>query len=143
MIKIKNIPIFWGILDLLSMAWIVGMHIYRGEIPIVHDISSGTISIRSFGFPNYTFLIYIGVLLFYSPILSGILLIVKKKAGLIVSYLQTPFRLVMIIPPSIFFIQWPLNDSLDKITVLGLGFSLVIISETIKVSTLFLWNKKK
>ena len=141
--KIKYIAVFWGILDLLSIVWYVGMNIYRGHLPIVHDIVQGSITIKTFGFPNLIFLSYISALLYVSPILSGILLILQKKAGLIISYIQTPFRLIMIIPPSIFFILWPLNDSFEKSLLLWFGFTLVFISESIKISTLIVWNKRR
>jgi len=141
--KSKNIAVFWGILDLLCIVWYVGMNIYRGNLPIVHDIVQGSITIKTFGFPNLIFLSYIGVLLYVSPILSGILLILQTKAGLIISYIQTPFRLTMIIPPSIFFILWPLNDSFKQSLLLWFGFTLVFISETIKISTLIVWNKRR
>ena len=141
--KIKHIAVFWGILDLLCIVWYVGMNIYRGNLPIVHDIVQGSKTIKTFGFPNLIFLSYIGILLYVSPLLSGILLILQKKAGLIVSYIQTPFRLTMIIPPSIFFILWPLNDSFKKSLLLWFGFTLVFISEIIKISTLIVWNKRR
>lgn len=141
--KSKNIAVFWGILDLLCITWYVGMNIYRDNLPIVHDIVQGSITIKTFGFPNLIFFSYIGVLLYVSPILSGILLILQKKAGLIISYIQTPFRLIMIIPPSIFFILWPLNDSFEKSLLLWFGFTLVFISEIIKISTLIVWNKRR
>jgi len=141
--KIKHIAVFWGILDLLCIVWYVGMNIYRGNLPIVHDIVQGSKTIKTFWFPNLIFLSYIGILLYVSPLLSGILLILQKKAGLIVSYIQTPFRLIMIIPPSIFFILWPLNDSFEKSLLLWFGFTLVFISESIKISTLIVWNKRR
>jgi len=141
--KIIFIPIFWGILDLLSIGWYAGMNIYKGQIPIVHDIMNGIKNIEAFGFPNFTFIIYIVALLYISPVFSGILLILKKKSGLMLSYIQTPFRLILIIPPSIFFILWPIDSSIEKPMVLGLGFALIFLSETIKVSTLMLWNKRK
>ncbi len=143
MLRINNIAVFWGILDLLSIGWYIGMDIYKGRIPIAQEIFDGSATIKNFGFPNFTFLIYIGALLFVSPILSGILLILNKKSGLILSYIQTPFRLILIIPPSIFFILWPLNDLMEKSVVLWLGFTLVLISETIKISTLIVWNKRR
>ena len=143
MLKINNIAVFWGILDLLSMAWYIGMNIYKHRIPIVQEIFDGSETIKHFGFPNFTFLIYIGVLLYISPILSGILLILNKKSGLILSYIQTPFRLLLIIPPSIFFILWPLNKLMEKSVVLWIGFTLIFISETIKISTLIVWNKRR
>ncbi|MCP4373400.1 MAG: hypothetical protein GY797_35665 [Deltaproteobacteria bacterium] len=143
MIKNKHIAIIWGILDLLTIAWYVGISIKRGHFPIIHDISQGSINIKTFGFPNLTFLSYIAVLFYMSPLLSGPLLIFQKRIGLIIVYVQTPFRLIMIIPPSIFFILWPLNDSLSQSTVLWLGFILVFISESIKISTLIVWNKKR
>ncbi len=141
--KSKNIAVFWGILDLLCIVWYVGMNIYRGNLPIVHDIVKGSAAIKAFGLPNLIFLSYISALLYVSPILSGVLLILQKKVGLIISYIQTPFRLIMIIPPSIFFILWPLNDSFEKSLLLWLGFTLVLISEIIKISTLIVWNKRR
>ena len=121
------------------------MSVFLGEdqIPLVDDILSGSQNIEVFGFSNLTFLIYISAILYVSPILSGILLILQKKAGIIISYVQTPFRLFLIIQPSIFFILWPLNESLSQSTALWLGFSLVFISEIVKISTLAVWNKQR
>ena len=141
--KIDIIPVSWGVADLLSVSWYAGMNMYRGKIPMIHDIQQGILNIDSFGFPEFSFLIYIAVILYVSPILSGILLMLRKRAGIILSYIQTPFRLILIIPPSIFFILWPLNESIQPRTALLLGFCLVFISEAIKLTSLVLWNKKK
>ena len=141
--KLDLIPVSWGVADLLSIAWYAGMMAVQGEIPVVQDISDGIKNIEMFELPQFTFLIYIAVILYVSPILSGILLILKKRIGVILSYIQIPFRLVLIIPPSIFFILWPLNESIQPRTALLLGFSLVFISEAIKLTSLVLWNKSK
>ena len=141
--KIDIIPVSWGVADLLSIAWYTGMNMYRGKIPMIHDIQQGVLTIDSFGFPEFSFLIYIAVILYVSPILSGILLMLRKRAGMILNYIQTPFRLILIIPPSIFFILWPLNESLQPMTILWIGFSLVFISETIKIASLVWWYKRK
>jgi len=121
----------------------VSVFLGEDQIPLVDDILSGSQNIEVFGFSNLTFLIYISAILYVSPILSGILLILQKKAGIIISYVQTPFRLFLIIQPSIFFILWPLNESLSQSTALWLGFSLVFISEIVKISTLAVWNKQR
>ena len=138
----KDTAKFWGILDILSIFWYIGWNVAHGYIPVLNDIEKVSENIAHFGLPEYMFLSFISVLLYLSPILSGILLVFQKKAGLILSYIQTPFRLILFIPPSIFFILWPLK-SIFEIPPLWLGIALIIMSETLKVSTLILWNKRR
>ena len=139
---IKDTAKFWGILDLLSVFWYISWNVAHGHIPVLIDIEKVSRNITNFGLPEYNFLSYVSVLLYLSPFLSGILLVLQKKAGLIISYIQTPFILVLIIPPSIFFILWPLK-SIFEIPPLWLGIALIIMSETLKISTLILWNKRR
>ena len=126
----------------MFVVWYLGMNISKGQIPLVHDISSGINTFNSFGFSNLAFLAYFSVLLYLSPILSGTLLLTKKKAGIIISYIQVPFRLLQLIPPSIFFILWPLNSSMNKTIIIVLGILLTIFSEIIKILSLIYWNNK-
>ena len=128
---------------MLSMAWNIGCSIYRGEIPVVHDIAQATITYKMFDFPVSKLLAHLTILIYISPIISGTLLIAKKKAGLIISYIQTPFRLILVIPPSIFFILWPLPFTISQKAVLWLGVILILISESIKISTLIIWHKRR
>jgi hypothetical protein len=80
-------------------------------------------------------------LVYASLILSGVYLVKKKKLGAILSYIQTPFRLLFIIPPSIFFILWPLGYFSDKPQIV-LGVVLVLLSEILKVFTVASWQKQ-
>jgi hypothetical protein len=142
MSAIKETAKFWGVLDLLSVFWYFGWNVAHGYIPVLNDIEKVSKNINSFGLPEYKFFSYVSVLIYLSTILSGMLLVFQKKSGLIISYIQTPFRLITIIPPSIFFILWPLK-SIFEIPPLWLGVALIIFSETLKISTLILWNKRR
>jgi hypothetical protein len=136
----NNIIAFWGILDLGSIAWYIGISIYKFKIPFYSDILLATQSTRDFGFPSLVIISYLYIPIFLSLIWSGILLIERRTFGAILAYIQTFFRLIAFIPASIFFILWPLKYIFDKPPVI-LGILLVFISESLKLWTVISWHK--
>ena len=122
-------------MDLLAILWYVIWNISQKQVPLFYDLEKIAQNARMFGFPELKYVFYFTAIIYLSPIISGVLLLLEKKAGLTISYIQTPFRLILIISPSIFFILWPLKTFFE-IPPVWLGISLVICSEIIKVTTL-------
>ena len=119
----------------------MGWNIYYGKFPLINDIEKIADTSASFGLPYLSIFSYLAILVYASLILSGVYLVKKKKLGAILSYIQTPFRLLFIIPPSIFFILWPLGYFSDKPQIV-LGLVLVLLSEILKVFTVASWQKQ-
>ena len=141
----KRIITLWGIFDLLSLAWYLGWRLLHGQIPFYYDISKSVKTALSFGIPSLSLLSIISLILYISLALSGLLLIQQKKLGVIISYIQTPFRLFTFIPPSIFFIIWPLKyifDDLKTMYAIITGILLLLLSESLKTYSVIKWRKQ-
>ena len=149
--KINKIISFWGLCDIGFIIWYIGWNIIHKQIPFYYDITQSQITAKLF---ESSFPIFVGVLsLFaYSSLLfSGFLLLKKKKLGILVSYIQCPFRLIGLIPPSLFFVTWPVKYFFDmtsinseliyKHPVFLINISLVLISEIMKVTSIVFWHK--
>ncbi len=130
----------WGILDLCSLLWYVGWRLFHGEVPFWHDLvqSMATASSVEHSLPIFT--TSISILLYLSLAVSGVYLYKRQTSGAILSYLQTPFRLLTFIPPSLFFILWPLKYLFESPPVV-LGLALIIGSEILRVSTVVSWHR--
>lgn len=131
----------WGVLDLLAIAWYVGWNIYYKRFPIFHDVKMIVDNATSFGVPALKYLFIFGILIYLSLIISGVYLIKLNKKGAIISYCQTPFRLLMVIPPSVFFILWPIKYIVDPPQIVA-GICLVLLSEIFKMSCVVSWHRK-
>jgi hypothetical protein len=152
MIDMRKVIWFWGICDLGSIAWFIGWRIVHKQIPFYQDIIQSHVTATSFGHLLPAALTYISIMFYISLILSGVLLMKRLTLGAIVSYIQCPFRLLTLIPPSLFFIMWPLkyiiktpNSSLEYSfthPAIILVISLVLISETLKMVTVIIWHRK-
>ena len=148
MIDLKKAIVFWGILDLCSISWYIGVSFFKGGVPFYGDIAMAKNTAVSFGHPLPIILSSIGLVMYVTLIPSGILLVKQNKYGAIISYIQTPFRLLLgFLPPSIFFIHWPVRHIIDvkETSKLILGIiivSLVLISEIPKLYTVIKWHKK-
>ena len=139
--RLNKIIFIWGIFDFAAIAWYMGWNIYYGKFPLINDIEKIADTSASFGLPYLSIFSYLAILVYASLILSGVYWVKKKKLGAILSYIQTPFRLLFIIPPSIFFILWPLGYFSDKPQIV-LGLVLVLLSEILKVFTVASWQKQ-
>jgi len=136
------IPLFWGLCDLGSLIWYVGWRIYLGQFPFYYDLQQTAMIMRSTGDSLPVISCALSTLLYFSLALSGVLLIKKKISGAILGYIQTPFRLLILIPPSLFFIHWPWKYILDRPTF-AFGFFLLLASEIFKVATLIIWHRRQ
>jgi hypothetical protein len=146
MLTSKKIISLWGILDICSIGWYVGWRIFHAQIPFHHDVIKATETTTSFGIPSLALLTIFSLFLYVSLIFSGVYLIKLHKVGAILSYIQTPFRLLTLIPPSIFFISWPLKyffSSPGTILAIGNLLFLVLLSEGVKLWSIIRWQRHK
>jgi hypothetical protein len=146
MLTLKKIISLWGILDICSIGWYVGWRIFHAQIPFYHDVIKATETTTSFGIPSLALLTIFSLFLYVSLIFSGVYLIKLHKVGAILSYIQTPFRLLTLIPPSIFFISWPLKyffSSPGTILAIGNLLFLVLLSEGVKLWSIIRWQRHK
>ena len=143
--NLKKITIFWGILDFCSLGWFFLWRIFHGQVPFYSDITTSIDTARSFGHPLPIIMTIISLLLNLTLIYSGYLLYMQKLNASKVTYFQTPFRLITLIPPSVFFITWPLKYLFENPRALSAIMTLVILmllSEGLKICTVFLWRKQ-
>lgn len=130
----------WGILDLCALAWYLGWRLFHGQVPFHHDIAQSIATAKSLGLSVPIYTASISLVLYLSLAVSGVLLFKRHSLGAILTYLQVPFRLLTFIPPSLFFILWPLKYVFTSPPVI-LGAALVVGSEVLKVSTVVCWRR--
>lgn len=149
---LNKTTILWGSLDILSFSWFVGKSFARANIPFISEIKQSIMTAKSFGVPSVSAIGIISTIAYFTLIISGVLLVTRKKHGAILSYIQCPLRLVLFIPPSIFFITWPIKyifgvpngDSLQDIfhpSIIA-WFTLILVSEILKMITVIKWHKQ-
>jgi len=146
MSDLKKIITFWGVFDLCSFGWYLGWKLFHGQIPIYYDIAKSIKSTTSFGIPSLSTITFFSLILYLSLILSGVYLIKHHKAGAILSYIQTPFRLLGLVPPSIFFIIWPLKyifENPKAIFAIITFVVLMLLSESLKLSSVIIWRRRQ
>lgn len=141
-VRLRHIVRFWGVCDLGSLAWYIGWRVYAFQIPFVHDITQAVQVMHAVGSPLPVVLCSISSILYLSLIYSGIFLFRYRVPGAIISYVQTPFRLAVLFPPSLFFILWPLKYFFAA-PPFALSAGLVIVNEVLKVSTVVLWHRSQ
>jgi len=143
---------FWGICDLASIGWFIGRGFLNKQIPFYHHIILANETSISFGSSLPLIVTYISLVLYASLIFSGFLLITHHKYGAILSYIQCPFRISTLIPPSLFFITWPvkyifdlpsssLEPTINNPAVILIA-SLILLCESLKLTTVIFWHKK-
>lgn len=144
---------FWGILDLAAIGWYVGFNLVKGEIPFYSDIVTAKSTSISFGAPMPLIIVSISLFLYLTLVFSGILLLKGSKYGAILSYFQCPFRLLTLMPISLFFLTWPVKyifgmpeqggdpiQSFVQAPIIAF-LSLRLLSEIIKTTTVIRWHK--
>ena len=136
--KESKVTIIWGILDLLTLAWYLIWRVAYGQMPFFYDISKSVENTTAFGIPALVIIPIISIIVYVSFAFSGFFLIRRKKIGAIISYIQTPFRLLTFVPPSVIFITWPLKfifPNPKAISAIVTFILLILFSEITKVYT--------
>lgn len=145
MLKVKLIIAIWGLCDMCSIGWYIALRIVHGQIPFYHDVLKSIETNKMvYGSSSVPPVTVVALVLYASLAFSGVYLVNLRKVGAILSYIQTPFRFVLLIPPSIFFITWPLKHIFrDPGTIIAfatLGI-VVLLSETLKLWSVIRWHK--
>jgi len=141
----NKIITLWGILDLSAFVWYVGWRLFHGQIPFYHDIIKSAQISTSFGTSLGIFITVFSFILYLSLLFSGFYLIKRNKIGAILSYIQTPFRIIALIPPSMFFITWPLQYIFvnpKTITAMIAFAILLMLMESLKIYSVITWHRK-
>ena len=68
----------------------------------------------------------------------------RQKMGALLAFIQTPFRILIVIPPSIFFITWPLEYFFGDATWPAVVCLIVVVvgSEVLKVLSVTSWYRR-
>lgn len=143
--NINRAIMFWGLLDIGSIGWYILWNIFHGEIPFYADIISSVELVSAFEHSIPVFITVTSLLLSLTLIPSGYLLIKLKPFASKIVYFQTPFRLITLIPPSVFFITWPLKYIFKEpgVTLAYITFAvLLLLSESLKVVSVVRWRKQ-
>lgn len=124
----------WGGLDILYFAWFILVAVSSSEIPFYTDImaSYGVAISYENNLPIYT--AWASAILNISIAISGILLLFQKRVGIILCYIQFPWRILFVMP-SIFFILWGLKTEFFQ-NLVWLAYLFIIITEVYKIYTL-------
>lgn len=133
----KHVLYFWGMFDLFYICRFIWLNISQGRIPLVDDIFSfsdvyphqGAYSLVLFSF---------SLLLNVSIVFSAVMFLKKWKYVNWIVYVQTPFRLIFMIP-SISTLPWMFKTMSIKVGAVFLV--AVLISEAIKVVSFILAKK--
>lgn len=130
----------WAFLDIAYVVWIFDSAILAGHIPyyssFIHDLASA----ESFG-SAYPAALVVGThLLKMSILLSGLMMAFKYKAGVYLSFIQAPFRFILVIPPTFFFIAKTGSSIPEAYFYL---IVLVFILEVIKIIAQIKWLKQR
>jgi hypothetical protein len=129
----------WGVLDLMSIMWYMGFSISRNHMPFVYDIKHQLLSAApEIGMGKAVVLSLAAFAAYASLFVSGLLLYKLKKAGAVIAFIQCPLRLVTIIPPSVFFLLYPLGFFFTSPNAV-VGFSLTLLVELLKITSLIFW----
>jgi hypothetical protein len=133
--------IIWGSLDLLSLVGYSVKCIIDNNIPIFNDLQLISENLDSFGLISLKYIAPVVVgLLYISLGISGYFLIKREKIGVIIAYVQTPFRLIAIMPPSISIFLWFIGTRGKPII---LTLAIIATVEAFKVYSLYKHQKIK
>lgn len=122
----------WGVLDIVYVLWNMLNDLEESKIPFIGSLSESLDSAAGFGQPLISILTYVAVILTLSIIFSGPLMLALIKVGVYISLVQFPFRLMLIMPPTFFFIQ-SAKDYISGPIIIGLILTLEIAKAVTEV----------
>lgn len=138
--SIEKVIVLWGLLDLLLVASVFFTALQAGGIPYYSKFIEDIAAAKSFGPAYPVAAVFATYLLQVSIILTGFMMLLKIRMGVFLSLAQAPFRLLLIIPPTFFFIA-SLKSIVPSIYVLLVG--VVFILEFYKIYTQIKWLRIK
>jgi hypothetical protein len=130
---------WFGFLDLIYIGWCAYVAISIGEIPFYSALMDDVATARSFGSNFSVPLTVLANALNFSIIFSGFLMVFGRRSGVYLSLAQSPFRLLLVIPFSFFFVMFAKNG-LPSSAYIPL-ITLVYLLEFVKICLLVIWLK--
>lgn len=130
----RNVFIFWGLMDLAYLLAFLHWSLKRDRIPFYDDFTSVIRITAEYGGKVPVMLFAISLLLSLSIMLTMVMFFTQHRFVSTVAYLQTPFRLFMVVP-SLTVMPW-LADYFEWKQLLLL-FSLLGASEILKIASLW------
>jgi hypothetical protein len=127
----KKILVAFGGLDLVHFSWIVLASIMASKIPFYTDLKASYDIAFSYGNNTPIYAAWATAILYASIISSGILLMLGRRSGVIISCIQFPFRVLLVVP-SIFFFSWFLNASSSP-GYIWTVYAFIVITEVFKL----------
>lgn len=122
---------FWGVLDVVYFLWILVASIMATKVPFYTDILASYDVAQSFENNSPIYIAWASAIISLSILVSGILMMLRKKLGMILSFIQFPMRIVFVIP-SLFFLLWVFSGIST-----WLVYFLIIVTEVVKLFTLW------
>jgi len=132
----------FGLLDILLILWIFYKSYSAKKIPIYSDLQESLVSAKDFGFAEIIFsaAMVLSSIMLVSIIFSGFFMLKLKRIGIYLSLIQSPFRILLLIQPTFFFLSTPLIK-------LGLNhpspFLLIVLLELGKIAFQISWLKNQ
>lgn len=127
----------WGGLDIAYVLWRVLKDVSESKIPFLSSLTESLSAAAGFGQLSISILTYVAVIVTLSIVLSGPLMLMLVRAGVYISLVQFPFRLILIIPPTFFFIQSARDYLPSKLLI-----AMILILEVTKAVTEVIWLRK-
>lgn len=128
----------WGALDVAYILWRAYSDIVKSRIPFYDTFYDAYESAVGFGQPSILIFTSIAVILSLLIFLSGPLMLALKRSGVYISLIQFPFRLILVIPPTFFFLSGTLTI-LPSFAVIA----LIFLIEIFKAVTQVLWLRSR
>ena len=140
-LSFRKICLFWGMMDVFYIARFIWLNVEQGRIPLIDDFMSFSQLYSEYGGGVWIVLMFsLSMILNVSVVISAILLITCwRRVGYFI-FIQTPFRLLLVIP-SVSFVPWLLKQL--HISSMLVFVTFLVISEVIKVISFILAKTTK
>ncbi|MGO4800983.1 hypothetical protein ACEN2T_17025 [Pseudomonas sp. W22_MBD1_FP4] len=134
----KRVFWFWGAMDAFLLIRYAVTSVMGGRIPYLSDIENASWLLREHSVVQFYMFVF-AMLLQVSIVISCVLFFLGRESVKWVVYVQTPFRLAFIVPSVSLLL---VGAQLFRDYNLVLMAVLVVVSEGVKVWSVWRWGKK-
>ncbi|WP_369988414.1 hypothetical protein [Pseudomonas xanthosomatis] len=133
--SVRWVGVSWGALDAFYIFFVIFSSLKRGVTPFVSDFAAALANMDQWG-GGLEFMVWMGLVTQLSLVASSVLLCLGRACAVYVAGIQTPFRILFIVPSFSLILLLP-----DTSTAVWL--SLIVASEVAKVWSLWwLWKNR-
>ncbi|MFK3773874.1 hypothetical protein [Pseudomonas sp. NPDC089406] len=133
--SVRWIGFFWGAMDAFYIFFVIFSSLKRGVAPFFSDFTAALANMDQWG-GGLEFIVWMGLVTQLSLVASSVLLCLGSACAVYVAGIQTPFRILFIVPSFSLILLLP-----DTSTAVWL--SLIVASEVAKVWSLWwLWKNR-